>query len=491
MIQKFLSKYGLSVHLAVLAALPLALTPFLTAATLGSVTLWLSALAAVWLFTEPSLRRGEHISSSRARLFRELVRDPFLWFLLLALIYVAVRGLNTGLVLAWSPEASAWAVSDPLWSGFPASVAGKGYLPFCVLLASALVVLGLRNAVGAAARLMFGVVGSFAAGLGGLVATALACGDVKAFADATRPAFAAAPFWASSFGVWLVLALVSGPAAEAKKWHSARFLYILGVAGNLCALVFFAPPLVAFLWIFLALAAFAYALVYVSRTSTMRAVTRSAALAVFGMAVPVILVMMCETTDFVRFRLTSLQPSVCLSESWQETAAALTRIARAMWQGHPWTGVGEGAFALHLPFLAEQAEWSALPLKPRFASNGWMMLLAERGIFGALVLAVGLGLQVAAYALRLAGGFRRHKKQDEGGFFLFAVLPAAWVMPFCLLPFVVEMFFSPVLTSPTVVLAAVVPLALAAASFPKEKAASDKAVVSRTAADTTTNTSEK
>ena len=77
MIPRFFSKYGLAVHLALLAALPLALTPFLTTATtLASVILWLSVLGAVWFFTQPDLRRGEHISSSRVRLRHELMLDP-------------------------------------------------------------------------------------------------------------------------------------------------------------------------------------------------------------------------------------------------------------------------------------------------------------------------------------------------------------------------------------------------------------------------------
>ena len=175
MIQKFLSKYGLAVHLAVLAALPLALTPFLTAATLASVTLWLSALAAVWFFTEPSLRQGEHISSSRARLRRELAADPFFWFAVLLLVYGLVRWLNAGIALHYDPEQAVWAVRDPSWAGFPASTPSAGLLPLTSLIALSFVVLGLRNGVGASGRVMFGLVGSFAAGLGGFSVAACAC----------------------------------------------------------------------------------------------------------------------------------------------------------------------------------------------------------------------------------------------------------------------------------------------------------------------------
>ena len=472
MIQKFLSKYGLSVHLAVLAALPLALTPFLTAATLGSVILWLSAFVAVWLFTEPSLRRGEHISSSRVRLRHELVRDPFFWFLLIVLVYALVRWLNSGIATIYNPEQGEWLVRNPPWAGFPGSTAAGGFLPWCTALATTLVVLGLRNAVGASARVTFGVVGAFVAGLGGLVAASCACAGIKFFAEATKAGFEQAPFWASSFGVWLVVGIVSGAAAESVKWSFARIPYIFGVAGNLAALVFFAPPLVAVAWLLVAAGALAFSLVYVSRTSSMGAVTRCGVLVAFGMSIPVFMIMTFMPQGFMDFKSMNLNPGVAFPETYASMSESLTRIAKSMWLSHPWFGVGEGAFPLHLPFLAEKADWAVLPVKPEFATNGLLMVLAERGVFGVLLMALGLGMLIVFYVLNLIGGHNWHRRRDEGAPFIFSVPPAAWVLPFAMLPFVPEMFFSPILNGPTFILTAVVPLALSASSFPRGRLSS-------------------
>ena len=84
MFQKLITKYGLATHLALLASLPCALSYFLPERELGITIFWLSALAGLWLLVEPSILRGEHLSSSRARVRREIVRDPIAWFFLLA-----------------------------------------------------------------------------------------------------------------------------------------------------------------------------------------------------------------------------------------------------------------------------------------------------------------------------------------------------------------------------------------------------------------------
>ncbi len=469
MIQRFFSKYGLALHLAVLAALPLALTPFLTAATLCSVILWVSAFAAVWFFTEPSLRRGEHISTSRIRLQKELLFDPFTWFFLAVLAYALLRWLNNGIGMAYDPEQAAWLIRKPAWSGFPASAGAAGFLPFCVALAAALVVLGLRNGVGASARIVFGIIGAFVAGVGGLVAAILACSGNDVFLKATEAGFDLAPFWASSFGVWLVIGLACGAVAESGKWALARLSLIFSVAGNVAALVFFAPPLIAVGWFVFAVIALVFSLVVISQKKSMGAVARCSVLTVFGMAVPIFMVTAFMPRSFIEIKFSTLNPALAFSQAYVGMTEALTRIARTMWLANPWFGVGEGAFGLHLPFLAEKADWGVLALKPTFATNGYMMLLAERGVAGALVIVCGLGLQISSYVLRLIEGFKYNKERDEGGLFVFSVPPVAWILPFTLVLFAIEAWFSPIIDSTAFILTAAVPLSFAASSFPKAR----------------------
>ena len=107
MILKIISKYGLAAHLGFLAASPVAFAPFLDAGAVGRLVLWLSLFVAVWMFFDPSLRMGEHSADARKRVAMELVRDPFLWFFVLLVVFGCVSTENA------SSFESSVAYSDP------------------------------------------------------------------------------------------------------------------------------------------------------------------------------------------------------------------------------------------------------------------------------------------------------------------------------------------------------------------------------------------
>ncbi len=471
MLQKFLSKYGLAVHLALLAALPLALTPFLDAARLASAVFWLSGLAALWLLAEPSIRAGEHLSSARRRVRGALVRDPLFWLLLLVAAFALVRACNTGIALRYDPEQAAWLVGEAKLGGGPASTGKTGFLPFAAALAVWVVTLGVRNGIGLMARIVFGVAGALFAGLGGLAAAGCACAEMAPFAGWMRSGFAEAPFWASAFGVWLVLGIVCGVQAEARKWGFARVPFVLGTAGNAAALVFFAPPLVAAAWLAFSVLALLFSLAYLSRAGSGGAVARTFVLAAFGYALPVFLLMLFVAEPVRALKLNGLDPEIALPEAYRAASEALARIAREAWKAHPWFGVGSGALGLHVPFLAEKADWAFLPAQPAFAYNGYWTLLAERGIVGCLLPAAVLGLLLAAYGVRLVSAFSYLRYQDDADIFVFAVPPVAWFAPLTAALLAAEAAWSPVFLTDNVFVAAPVALALAAASFPKAKKA--------------------
>ncbi len=471
MLQKFLSKYGLATHLALLAAAPLALTPFLAATTLASVVLWLSALAVVWLLVEPSIRVGEHLSLARRRVRREIVRDPFFWFLVLVFFFALFRFLNSGIELRYDPEQTLWLVGAPKFGGGPASVGRSGFLPFAVLIAILVVSMGLRHGVGLKARIAFGVSGALFSGVGGLVAVACACAQLKPFADWMQVGFGAVPFWASSFGVWLVLGLASGVQAETLPWRMARLPYVVGIAGNAAVLVFFAPPILAAGWLFFAFLVLSFSLVYLARTSSVGAVARNLSLALFGFVLPVFLVMMFMPESIRATKFNGFDWALAFPESYKEASAALSRISRQIWMSHPWFGVGTDAFGLHLPFLAEKADWDLVPVQPKFALNGYWTILAERGIVGCVLPVVGLGMLLFTYFARLSRAFLYLRHQDEVDIFPFAVPPVAWCAVFIVLLVSVEALVSPIFLVDTLFLTVLVPLALAAAAFPKAKKA--------------------
>ena len=502
MIQKFLSKYGLASHLAVLAALPLALTPFLTAAALGSVVFWLIALAAVWLFAEPSVRLGEHLSDARVRVRHEMVRDPLFWLMALVFVFTLVRFCNTGIDLFYDAERSAWIVQKPKWSLLPGAVEGAGLLPFAFASAALTVVMGLRHGIGRKARTEFGIVGSLLAGLAGIALVGCAVAGVGNVSAWMVSGMEEEPFWASSFGVWLVLGVVCGAIAEVSKWGAARLPLAISVAGNVVALFFFAQPIVAVAWIFLATVVAAYSLLYLSRIVSMGAVARVFTLLIIGVALPIFAVMTFMSMDVRELKSRRLTPAFALESSESDAAAervrlatksaidgrkkadklreefrekgalrkiALNRIARRMWSEHPWSGVGVGAFALHAPFLAEKEEWHVLPPKPQFSPNGFWTHLAERGVLGCSLLLLVLGGLLYTWGARLVAAFFFLRGRDDADIFPFAVPPLAWVGPVCVALFVAEATYAPVFLNASFILIVTVPLALSAATFPKPK----------------------
>ncbi len=470
MLQKFLSKYGLATHLALLAAAPLALTPFLDAAGLASVVLWLSAFAAVWLLTESSIRVGEHLSFARRRVRAEIVRDPFFWFLGLAFLFVLFRYLNSGIELRYDPEQAAWLVGAPRFGGGPASVGDSGFLSVAVFAAIFVVSMGVRHGIGLKARTAFGVAGSLFAGLGGLGAAACACAQLKPFAGWMLSGFAEMPFWASLFGVWLVLGIVCGIQAEAHVWRAARLPYVVGLAGNASALVFFAPPILASAWLVFALLMLVFSLVYLARANSVGAVARNLSLAFVGFAIPVFLVMMFVPESVRTGKLNGFDVVLAFPEAYKEASAALSRIGRQIWLSHPWFGVGTGAYGLHVPFLAEKADWAVIPAQPKFALNGYWMILSERGIVGCILPAVGLGMLLYTYFARLGRAFLHLRHQDGSDIFPFAVPPVAWCPLFIVLFLAVEALASPIFLNDTLFLTVLTTLALSAAAFPKVKA---------------------
>ena len=469
MLQKFLSKYGLAVHLALLAAAPLALAPFLNAARLASVVFWLSALAAVGLLAEPSLRAGEHLSSARRRVRAACVRDPLFWLFLLVLAYAAVRACNTGIALRYDPEQAAWLVGAPRLGGGPAAVGEAGVSSLAAAAAAAVVALGLRHGVGLMARIVFGVAGAFVAGAGGLAAAGCACAGMAPFAGWLRAGFAEAPFWASLFGVWLVLGIACGVQAEARKWSAARLPFILGVAGNVAALLFFAPPLVAAAWLAFSLLALVFSLFALARLRAGGAVARMLVFALFGYALPAFLFALFVAAPLRALKVEGLDPAAAFPEAARAASEVLSRLAREAWKAHPWFGVGSGALGLHIPFLAEKADWAVLPVRPVCADNGYWTLLAERGIVGCLVPAVVLGLLLVSYAARLVAAFRHLRGADDADVFAFAVPPVVWLVPPAVALLAAEAVWSPVFQADGPFAAALAALALAAASCPRAR----------------------
>ena len=198
--------------------------------------------------------------------------------------------------------------------------------------------------------------------------------------------------------------------------------------------------------------------------------------------------------------------------AYREVSPVLSGIAKSVWKKHPWYGAGTGAFRLHVPFLAtkddlrlfqpKKADWRSLlmtqqmknatqrisekgkgaadefdwtALRPRHrnpvcAYNSLWTLLAERGLLGVSLLALGLGILLFTYVRRLVQAVLFLRDQDDADIVAFACPPIAWVAPFAFALPAALAFYEPVLDIAPMLFVFAVPLAVSAASFPKKPA---------------------
>ena len=168
-VQRFIAKYGLAAHLALLAVAPLFLFPFFADGIVTETLLWLSLVSALWMVFEPSMRAGESLSDSRHRVARAILRDPLFWILLVMVAFSGFRALNTGIALSYNAETSAWYVSDQAFPLLPGSVKGSGGLSFSATVAFSVLLQAGRHSLGRAARQFFLLVSSSLAGLAAVI----------------------------------------------------------------------------------------------------------------------------------------------------------------------------------------------------------------------------------------------------------------------------------------------------------------------------------
>ena len=389
MFPRLITRYGLATHLALLASLPFVLWPFLSLERLSLTVFCLSGLSAVWLLVEPSMRAGEHLSIARRRVLHDILRDPFFWLSLFLVIVAFVRFLNSGVAQVYVD--GEWGVSEPSSTAFPASSGKSGLLPLAVILAIAVLMQGISHGIGLTGRVSFGLTASFVMGLGGLAMAGLAFARIPAFLGAARANFAEGPFWSPFFGpvfgVWLVCALAFGANAEVRKWSAARVPFCVSIAGNAAGLLFFSPPVVASVFLLLALLTAMFCYAFLARTS-MGAVARNFVLCVVGFAVPFFAVALIPGDVVFESRVKQADLgdktlSVPAGEIYAvksvnffsldkgmvdvygKRSAVLSGVAKQIWKKHPWYGGGAGTFELYASFLLSKGDMRVLSDKRR------------------------------------------------------------------------------------------------------------------------------
>ena len=217
------------------------------------------------------------------------------------------------------------------------------------------------------------------------------------------------------------------------------------------------------------------------------------------------------------------------AEIYGELSPKLSEIAKGIWKKHLWYGAGTGTFPLYFavdtpakdqklfqktPFISNKGElqsfkrikikndwrtrlilqqmkdsvkslgkkerknaedgvseldWTAIRQfhSPDCAFNSYWTFLAEHGILGVALAVLGLGILLVSYIVRLVRSVQYLRTQDDSDVFLFACPPIVWVAPFALALLFVLARYEPVFDIVPMFLVCTIPLAIAAASFPK------------------------
>ena len=457
--QKFIAKYGLAAHLAILAVAPLFLFPFAGKADTGVVLLWLSALGFAWTFLEPSQRGGERLYDARRRVGEQAKHDPLFWFSLVLVVFAGVRALNGGISLAYNAETAAWYVSEPAFPLLPGAVGNSGFLPFAGLVALVAVVLGCRLSLGRSARMAYLLISSAASGASAVAALLAAHYGLPGAVGALACDESLNAFVGLAFGLHLMAGTVALVASFENRWNGAILLLFLSCGGNAAGAFAFSPPYLtaalALLVVILLIYAFAYACKILQASGEFKLlVVVGVSLALGGLLVALLM-----PKGVCQERLTAMKELDLVSAGYWKSRAALAAIAFKSWISHLWIGTGLDSFPFDFRFNAQAEDWTLLPRGTHMHPYGWWLILAERGVVGLVAFAAPFCFLCFTFVRRMLGMFQN----------------VCFPHPACLLgllafvAFVASGFFDCSLLKVEVLLATGAIMAVSAASFPKGK----------------------
>lgn len=396
--QKFIAKYALAAHLAVLAVAPLFLSP-------GWIV-WLSCAGALWLFMEPSKVKGEGLRAARKRVVGAIAKDPFFWLSLTLLAYAVLVLVNSGVSLSFDAERSEWFMASAPMPLLPASADGSGEGEAAGLLALTVVVQGCRHALGKNARLAFLTMASFLSGVCALVMTGFLFygnGSMSALlnCDVSKPEYIGCAFGVYSLGASSALAGIFE-----NRWFKNLFFVWVGVVGTVAGTFLFAPPYAAFLFAAAHIVLFLYSFVYAFKEMGVMAEFKYTVVFFLALAVAAVTVFFVLPEDVMMQKTSPWTTGAFLAPEMLEIRENLSRIAFSAWHKTPWLGTGLGTFALDIKFNASEAAFAVIPPAQSMPLNGYWKLLAENGIVGAVLQALLYGFLVFTFIRRLVSGIK-------------------------------------------------------------------------------------
>jgi hypothetical protein len=240
-VQKLIAKYAQAAHLAILAVAPLVACVFFGENTAATMTLWLSAVSAVWVLMEPSIFRRERPHEARSRVARAIALDPVFWASLVMVAVCALRWLNTGVEMAYNAEEGNWFVNSPFFEFMPGSVKGSGYMPFAATVAFTVILQGCRHAMGRAARTSYFLISSFLAGISAVLMIVLVNGGYAGAVELSKCSSVKPSYLGAAFVIHFFSGLAAMAGAFERKWNGAVFIALFSLGGSAAGVFAFSP----------------------------------------------------------------------------------------------------------------------------------------------------------------------------------------------------------------------------------------------------------
>ena len=452
--QKFIFKYGLAVHLAILAVAPLFLFLFFAPPVGGVVLLWLSLSAASWIVMGPSLRSGEYLHDARARVVSGVVRDPLFWSLLAFAAFAGVCAVNGGVSLVYDAEAVQWQISKAFFPILPCAVGDAGFPLFSAVVALVVLVVGVRHALGRSARMAFLSVASSLSGMTAMLLFAAVRGGWPA-AAALSLAESGGSFVGLVFGFHLIGGTAALVSVIENRWRFLLLLSVFSVGGSAVGLFCFSPVYAILAVLLAEVLVLLYAFVFVCRV--FQATLQLKLLAAVGMSITLAALVIAGMwpPSLLQPKVDAIVGLAPFAEDFWEKRAVLSAVAFKTWIANLWIGGGLASFPLDFRFFAQPSDWLLLPRGASGVPNGWWLLLAERGLLGIVVLALPILLLTVHYVRRLVLWFR----------VLDLPHPACWVAPLVLALGIALGFFDCSFLRPDALMAALPIVAVSAAAF--------------------------
>lgn len=349
--------------------------------------------------------------AARVRVARAIFTDPFFWFLVVAVLFSLIRHLNDGIAMTYNAEEQHWSLCPPVMPLLPGSVERAGLLPLSGVVSAMVLAMGARHALGRSARLAFFAAASVFSGLAATLSAFLLTYGYAPVVQLAACGYQAPSFLGVAYGVLLLGGVVGLFACAEMKWRQIELLVALGGVSTAVAFVLFSPPatVAVFAAAFLLQVVLSFSLKgrYLDGSGSLRC-----ALGVLCMtAAAGAVLVLSEPSSPVGMKRSAFLSLSVFPEKFMEMRAALSRIAFDVWTEGPWLGSGLGSFSLDIRFKATPQEWALIPPLQTAVPSGWWFVIAERGIIGAMLFAVGLGFLLWTYCSRVIRSFGHFRWQ--------------------------------------------------------------------------------